>query len=430
MKMKRIPPIYILFFLSAFNCNLFSQAGNSYVIVPVGLGEYLTGVAKGNLGYIAARFNVSIAEAAQRAARVFPDPDLSFSYSNNEDNKLQMGQSYDAGLSYRIKTGNVRKAGIEKAGTETDLSRLILESYFRNLRADAAKSYYASLRNLHILNLQKETLLQLNRIASADSIRLRAGEATELNAIQTSLEASLQLHNVLESQSYLENSQVTLSVLQGRNVRDSLLMPEDDFPSDNREFLLFQLLDSALSRRTEVMVALTATELQRKNFNLLKADRAFEFSIEAGYSYSTIVKNEIAPAPAFNAVSTGLSFPLKFSNLNKGELNAAEYAVSQSKTYEKEAELQIKAEVMTAFNNYLACRKKVESFNSQMTENAEKILNGRIKAYQTGESGLIELLNARRTYTELRMHQIESLFEYTAALIDLERAAGIWDLSE
>jgi len=28
------------------------------------------------------------------------------------------------------------------------------------------------------------------------------------------------------------------------------------------------------------------------------------------------------------------------------------------------------------------------------------------------------------------MHQIESLFEYTAALIDLERAAGIWDLSE
>jgi cobalt-zinc-cadmium efflux system outer membrane protein len=342
-----------------------------------------------------------------------------------------MGQSYDAGLSYQVKTGNVRKAGMEKAGTETELSRLILESYFRNLRADAAKSYYASLKNRYILNLQDETFQQLKKIASADSIRLRSGEATELDAIQTGLEASLQLHIVLESQSYLENSQVSLSVLQGRNVRDSLLMPEDDFPATTaREFLLVELLDSALSGRTEVLVALTATELQRKNLNLLKSDRAFEFNIEAAYSYSTIVKNDIAPAPAFNSVSTGLSFPIKFSNLNKGELNAAEYAVSQSKTYEKEAELQIQAEVMMAYNNYLACRKKVESFNGQMTENAEKILNGRIKAYQAGESGLIELLNARRTYTELRMHQIESLYEYTAALIDLERAAGIWDLTD
>ncbi|HOW41497.1 MAG TPA: TolC family protein [Bacteroidales bacterium] len=430
MKKKNPTILTLLILLLTVYTDLVCQVRNNYVTVPEGLDEYLSGVARGNLGLIAARFNVSIAEAELRASRVFPDPELSFSYANNDDKTMQMGQSYDAGVSYQIKTGNVRKAAIEVAGTGVELSRLVLDSYFRNLRADAAKSYYASVREKHILNLQNETYDQLRNLAAADSIRLKTGEAAELDAIQTSLEARLQYHNVLQSKADMQNSLITLTILQGKSLTDSLVNPSSDFPADDRDFLLASLIDSALVRRTELLVALKTTELSEKNLNLLRADRAFEFSIEAGYSYSTIVKNEIAPAPAYNAVSAGFAFPLKFSGLNRGRITAAEYTLNQSKVYEQEAVLQIQAEVTTAYNSYLAGMKKVESFNLQLIENAEKILKGRIKAYQTGESGLLELLNARKTYTDLRTNHIESLYEFTVALIELERAAGIWDLTD
>ncbi len=49
---------------------------------------------------------------------------------------------------------------------------------------------------------------------------------------------------------------------------------------------------------------------------------------------------------------------------------------------------------------------------------------------QKGETGLVEVLNAQRSYAELRMNHIEALFDYTVALINLEKASGIWDLNQ
>jgi len=77
---------------------------------------------------------------------------------------------------------------------------------------------------------------------------------------------------------------------------------------------------------------------------------------------------------------------------------------------------------------------KLHTIDSQeyigLVEDAGKILQGRIYSYQHGESGLIDVLNAQRTYIELQLNHVEALLEYTAALIELERAAGIWDLTK
>jgi cobalt-zinc-cadmium efflux system outer membrane protein len=400
-----------------------------YKIIPVSLNDYILNVTKGNLGYIAAQFNVGIAEAEQQAAKVFPDPEISLAYSNNEDKTMLMGQSYDAGLSYPVNLGNRRKAGMELATTQLDLSRLLLELFFKNLRADAAKSYFTAVRDRQISKLQNDSYEQLKNMAAADSIRLKTGEATELDAIQTALEAKMQFHNVLQSRAEMNNSFLSLVMLQGKILNDTLYDPSGDFPLQQKEFLLSELLNTAMESRSDILIAAKNSEISEKNLRLLKADRAFEFNIEAGYSYNSVVKNEIAPAPAHNSINAGLTVPLKFSNLNKGSVNAAEYAISQNIINSKEVELQIFSEVVQAFNNYEAARNKVESFNQQLTDNAEKILRGRLHAYQAGESGLLDVLNARRLYTDLRTSHIESLYEYTSALIELERAAGIWDIN-
>lgn len=409
---------------------IWAQQEISYKSRPVSFPAFLSGVVKGNLGYIANQFNVSIAKAELKASQVFPDPEIALTYGYNEDRRLQMGQSFEAGLSYPVNTANRRGANIALARSNYELSEYLLDAFFQNLRADAALSYFATLRNQRLFSLQQDIYKQLSELARADSIRLASGDATGLDALQSSLEARSQLTEVYQSLSEFQNSSVNLMLLQGKKFIDTLEIPSGNFPVKQREFRLSELIDNSINKRADLMAALKNREVSEKNLNLIKANRAFEFNLETGYSYNSIVRNEIAPAPAYNGLTAGISFPLKFSSLNKGSLAAADLAVSQSRTAYEETELQIITEVIMAYNNFVAQNKKVEHYNQGLAEDALKILEGRIYSYQQGESGLIEVLNAQRTYIELQLNQLEALFDYTSALIELERAAGIWDLSE
>ena len=429
--MKRIIKSSILSFLLLFTVLhiIYSQEGITYKDNPLTLAQFLTGVMKGNLEYIAGQFNVSIAEAELKAAKVFPDPEVSIGYSNNEDRTLRMGQSIEAGISYPINFGNKRGAGIALAGSNHELSQLLLNAYFQNLRADAALSYFAALRDYRIYQLQKNIYEQLSKLAFADSIRLKNGETTALDALQSSLEARSQLTDVYQSKAVMLNASVNLMRLQGKINFETLDNPSDSFPYRENVFNLNELLQNAIENRAEILAAIKNKEVSEKNLNLLKANRAFEISLETGYSYNSIVKNEIAPAPAFNGLSAGITIPLKFSSLNKGSMEAADLAIKQSQTILHDTELQITSEVLQAYNNYVAQDKKVEHYNLGLVDDAGKILQGRIYSYQHGDSGLLDVLNAQRTYIELQMKHLEALFDYTSALIDLERAAGIWDIA-
>jgi len=421
--------LFLLLFVSVVNI-IYSQQEINFKSNPVTLSQFLLSVMKGNLGYIAGQFNVTIAEAELKASKVFPDPEVSVAYSNNEDRTVQMGQSVETGISYSINTGNKRGAGIFLARSQHELSQVILDAYFQNLRADASLSYFTSLKNQKIYLLQKNIYEQMSRLASTDSIRLKNGEATGIDALQSSLEARSQQTEVYQSLADMQNALLDLLLLQGKRYSDTLDYPSDNFPYKQRDLNLSELINKAVQNRADLLVAIKNKEVSEKNLNLLKANRAFEFSLETGYSYYSIVKNEIAPAPAFNGLSAGISFPIKFSNLNRGSLQAADLAVKQSQTIYEETELQITSEVTQAYCNFIGQNKKVEHYNLGLVEDAGKILQGRIYSYQHGESGLIEVLNAQRTYIELQLNHLEALFEYTAALIELERSTGIWDLSD
>jgi len=335
----------------------------------------------------------------------------------------------EAGINYQINTGNKRKAGINLARSQYEFSELFLESYFQNLRADAALCYFAGVKSrekyLLMVNMQK----QVQELAYADSIRNAAGELSNLDALQSSLEARSVKAEVFKFYADMKNTLLNLMVLQGMKLTDSLIIPSDKMTFAIRDFNLPELLKSAIENRADLLAAIKNREISENNLKLLRAQRSFEFNLNAGYSYNTIVRNEIAPAPAYNGLTAGISVPLKFSDLNKGPVNAAELNVRKNMAIIDEYELQVRAAVIRSFNNYNALGQKAGHLNSGLIEDAEKILNGRILSYQRGETDLIGVINAQRTYIGLQLDYIDALYDFTSSLIELERAAGIWDIS-
>jgi cobalt-zinc-cadmium efflux system outer membrane protein len=409
---------------------LFAQNQPSVKADSLSLHLFLTNVSKGNLGYIAQQFNVPIAQAQLRAARVFDDPELSVNYSNNQDQTMKMGQSWQAGLSYPINLGNKRGANIGLARSQYELSQLTLDDYLFNLRADAALGYYSTLKLQKIYLLQKDTYDQLLKLAKADSLRHADGEASELDAMQTALEARSQLNAVSSSRADMENAIADLATLQGKPAAQTASFPSDDFPLEPHDFFLPKLIAQAQQNRGAIKMAIKNREISEKNLRLLRANRAFEFNLNAQYAYNSVVKNDIAPAPSYNTLSAGISIPLKFSNLNRGALHAAQLTVEQNKKEVEDTQLQIESEVTKAYNSYLAAKKQIDQYHTGLIESARKILEGRIYSYRRGETGLVDVINAQHTYNDLRNDYLEIVYGYVSALIELERAAGIWNIDK
>ena len=64
-------------------------------------------------------------------------------------------------------------------------------------------------------------------------------------------------------------------------------------------------------------------------------------------------------------------------------------------------------------------------FVSLQPQKKEKVLDGKLYAYQRGETSLLEVLNAQHTYNEIQEAYAECLHDCMVALTELQRAAGI-----
>ncbi len=390
--------------------------------------EYMTRVKSANISYLAEKYNVDIAEAKMQAAKVIPDPELSIGYGNNQDWDLQMGYNIDAGLSYTLELGGKRGARMDVARSEKELAEVLLEDYFRNLRADATIAYLSAVKQKHLFQLQRSSFRQMYRLAQADSLRLRAGTIMEVDARQSKLEAQSMQNEIYAYEGDLKESLFNLLMLQGINtlqlpdsIQGSLLLPK-------RNFDIAKLITLAQTNRTDIQMAIKTQEMSQNNLRLAKANRFIDLGLSVGGSYSSEVRNELAPAPSFKGIVAGISVPLKFSNINKGELKAAQLSVSQSKMQYEAIELQIKTEVAQAYSRYLSALRQIEQFDNGLLSEAEYIFKKKVYSYERGESNMTELLNAKRTYYDNQIAYQESLYNFSVALVELERACGVWDI--
>lgn len=72
-------------------------------------------------------------------------------------------------------------------------------------------------------------------------------------------------------------------------------------------------------------------------------------------------------------------------------------------------------------------QKQVLQFDAELIEDAQKLLDGIVYKYQRGETDILEVLIAQRTYNEIQEQYLETLKGYASALIELERVCGTWD---
>ena len=278
-------------------------------------------VARRNLSYAAEKLNMNIAEAEVRAARLFNDPQLSVEYGNNQDWNMQMGQGISGELSKTFSPGK-RSANIHLAGSEKELTQALLDDYFRNLRCEATLAYLDALKQAELFRVKQNAYDNMRRLAEGDSVKFALGKITEVDATQSRVEAGVMRNDLLQAEAELHNAFLSLGMMLG-SATDTLYLPQGSLRLAERAFPAGMLVASALENRADLVAAMRNVDVAQRAVTVARRERNMDFDLALGVNHNGTVRNEIAPAPRFTGFTVGLSVPLKFSNFNKGTVEAA-----------------------------------------------------------------------------------------------------------
>lgn len=404
-----------------FSIGVFALAVIQAFAQPMTYDRYYNLVAEKNVLYIAEKYNIDKATASIEAAKVFNDPELSVSYGNNQDWDLQMGQSVELEMSINPDFAGVRRARIAVAQNERSITEASVSAYLANLRLEAAGVWAEAWRLREIQAVLEESVNGMIQIARSDSLRYAVGDIGRSDALQSRLEAQTMKGELLKLHAEYLNALDAVSLFCGGEPVTSI---EGELPGIGIIPVQSEIIALAESNRADLKAAELSKTLSENNLKLVRASRAFEMGINLGYSHNTEVRNEIAPAPRFNGLTVGVSIPLKFSSLNRGEINAAQSEIRQSEHYLKAARQKVRSEVIQAYNSLMAADEVKAQYNDSILEDAHTILESRKIGYLKGESNLIELLSAQQTYLDVMQAYIEACCNSFVCKAQLEQACG------
>ena len=422
-KMKRI--LSFVFFVAAIVAG--TQIVNAQRILTY--DEYLKNVREKNIEYIVEKHNISIAEANAKAARVMPDPELSFGIDHSDISEIEdekYGKVIGAELSYNLELGGKRRARIRAARSEQQMTEALVEDFFRNLRADATLCYLETLKQKQLVGLTLSSYQSMRDLARGDSLRYAVGEIAEVDAMQSRLEAATMMTDYLQSESEYKNMLSDLVVFEGGTATIDSLSGSLQLIVRNSQLLY--LIEVAQDNRADLQAAIRNRELSAANLRLAKANRVIDMGLSVGFAHNTQAMSEVSPTVPFNTISAGLSIPLKFSNFNKGELRAAQYAEQQADAMYDAMLLQIRKEVEQCYNSYVSACRQAELYQNRTLADAASILEKKRYSYTRGETSLLEVLDAQRTANEVYQTYYEALYNANASLVELCRAVGIWEI--
>ena len=388
---------------------------------------FINRVMQNNLNYAVAKLDHSVSQADLSAAKKFNDPTLSAEYGNNSDWDIAMGQSYSFGIGKTISFGK-RSARISTALHNLEASEAGLQQFAFTLRAEATLAFIDALLARTLVLIGQQNMQNMEALYLSDSLRFATGEMSEIDVMQTRLEANIAKQEYRSLLADYRNTLVELDQLMGdptlatQNISGSLNSPL-------KNYSLSDMLKAADSLRLDIVQQRFLTLASESELTQARRERIPDIDLSLGVSYNTRVRNEEAPAPEFYGYTVGVSIPLPVSNLYRGDIRAGQYKAQQAHLQTDILRQQAQAEIIKAYNNYRSALDRLTDYNTVISSNAQQVLEGKTYAYMRGETSLLEVINAQHTYNELQQAYAECLHECMTAWVELERAAGIWDIS-
>lgn len=403
--------------------------------------NFLNEVAEANLDYAAQRYNVEIAKAAIAIAKEFPNPNLNLNGGKdvrNWNRKLPdasghpvsqtMPEPLGFGIDQTIEYFGKRKWRLRVATQAHRAAAATLEDFLRNLKLDASAAFVEALATQRALEQQREAAGYLGQLVSAQQHRFAAGDVGETDLTQSRVDELQSQSDLLNAENDAQTAQLALGAFLGRNRGRATFVLQGKLEQEPRAFDASELITHALQSRSDLVALRHARDGANSGIRLAKANRGPDVDVGLGFTYLTGSQNFVAPSEPDSSVILSFSFPLPLWNQQRAEIQSAKFSAEQAEKVLESAELKAEVQVRQAFGTYELMRARVAKFQGGLLKGADEVLIAKRFSYEHGQTTLLDLLDAQRADNQIHQSFNDALADAAKAMIELERAAGIWDL--
>jgi outer membrane protein, heavy metal efflux system len=393
--------------------------------------DYVTQVLRSNLALAAQRSTVDITRATVTSAKVTPDWSVDVGLPTVDISNQGQPTNFSTGLNVPIELGGKRGKRVHAALADVSTAGFDYDNAVRQLRATAAGAFIASLSARDILQSSYKSLGQFDRIVEVNEQRVRVGDIGNIELMQSRVDRDQFKAGVISAQADVYSADLALAqrLGQAEKLSSQMPVPTGRLEVPIRTFDPEQLVANALQKRSDVMSRQRAVKAADLRIELAQANLIPDLGLSGSYSHTGTGTAGFVQPPD-NTLGASLSLNLPFSRWrHQGELETARASRTQAELQLRSARIQVESEVRDAYSRYQASVSRLKLYQGGVLKEADRVLEARLYAYQRGGATLLEVIDAQKTSATIYLAYSQALADHANALVALEEAAAIWDVS-
>lgn len=381
---------------------------------PLTLDDALATALRQNPDLRTARLRVDSSRADVRIARSYTNPTLAIAPSNPWQYSIAAPLDVGPQRTYRVRTANDGAFAAEHDTRDTE----------RTVRFAVRAAFYDLLLADTLRAITREQHDIFRDLLAADSARVRAGDMPERNLVKSELELAKSEADLSRADASVRAARLALQAAMGVTRPDTGVRVTGSLAVQPRDSvaalaavpgLSFAPNDSTLSLRPDVKAARARTQASEDA-------RRFASALLVPVPELMLVQQRDEPFPNGQHYAIGVGAQLPVWNWFSGERARADASVKQSQIAEERVRVQAFAEVTAAVDQLLAAEQLARKLDTRLLDKARLSLETARFAYAAGAISYVELLDAVRTYGEIRAQAAAAGHDYWVSAYAVVRA--------
>lgn len=350
---------------------------------------------RGNHDLSLAGSAVEAATADLDVAGERPNPQLSLSTSHidlhgNNGNGNLWNRPYDTVIGWSQPLERGGKRGLRRSVADANLNAAgqDRQAVFRDQLAALYDSYYDLLEAQDKVRISEEAAESYRRSVAAAEQRFKLGDIAAADVARLRVEASRGENDARQAQSDLAQARLTVARLLGQEAQAGQITAAGPWPDAAAEPADADLA-ALVEQQPEVKAAQARVEAARKAVELARSQQVHDLSLSLQYEHQ--------PPDLKDSVGVGISMPIMIGSNFKGEIRRANADLTTAQLNLDNVRSQVRTALATEHDALATSANVVARFRGDVLRNAKRAADSAEYAYGRGASGLMDLLDARRT---------------------------------